>query len=84
MDLAFIRLALDLVHVRGAVYVVCKTARREDITRSLRHWTRSDAVACSLSVQPIATLRFALPASYSFHRRDTCDIQCDVLRITQL
>ena len=77
MDLAFIRLAMDLVHVRGAVYVVCKTARREDIMRSLRHWTRSDALECSPNVQPIATLRFALPATYCFHRRETSDIQCD-------
>lgn len=83
MDLAFIRLALDLVHVRGAVYVVCKTARREDIKRSLRHWTRTDGIECASNVQPIATLRFALPATYSFHRRETSDVQCDVLRITQ-
>jgi len=73
IDMQFVRQALQLTN--NSVYSLHKTATRDHIVKVASDW--------GATVQVLAEMRFDLPASYSFHRQDSKDIQVDLIRFTK-
>ncbi|NP_001155764.1 methyltransferase-like protein 5-like [Acyrthosiphon pisum] len=69
-DLIFLKMALSLA--TEAVYSLHKTSTRQHVL--------SMAKELGVYAKVIAELRFDLPASYKFHRRDSVDVQVDLIR----
>lgn len=69
-DLKFLKTALSIA--TSAVYSLHKTSTRNHIMRKARE----------LKVIPkvIAELRYDLPASYAFHKKDSIDVKVDLIR----
>lgn len=72
VDMVFLERALALAS--GAVYSMHKSSTREYIVRRAREqWGVRD-------VQAIAQMKFDLPATYRFHKKDRVTIDVDLLR----
>lgn len=72
VDMIFLEKAISLAS--GAVYSMHKTSTREYILRRAKEsWGVED-------VQVIAQLKFDLPATYKFHKKDKVVIDVDLLR----
>lgn len=69
-DLIFLKMAINLA--TGAVYSLHKTSTRKHVMNTAKRWGVYSKV--------IAELRFDLPATYKFHKKDSVDIQVDLIR----
>lgn len=69
-DLIFLKMALNLA--TNAVYSLHKTSTRKYVMDTAKRL----GVYCKV----IAELRFDLPASYKFHKKDSLDVQVDLIR----
>jgi len=72
MDMEFLKTALDLSI--NAVYSLHKTSTRAHITKKATEW--------GVKMKVVAELRYNLPSTYKFHKKDTVDIQVDFIRFT--
>merc|ERR1712168_814526 len=70
MDLMFLQRALDVA--QGAVYSLHKTTTREHIAKKVDGWD------CTFEV--LAELRYDLPKTYTFHKKDSLDVRVDFIR----
>lgn len=70
VDMDFLKVALDLS--KRSVYSLHKTSTRSHILKK--------ALQFGMKAQVIAELRFDLPATYKFHRRDSVDVKVDFIR----
>lgn len=70
MDMKFLRASLDLATT--SVYSLHKTSTREHIFLKAADW--------GVRAQVLAELRFDLPASYKFHKKQSVDIEVDFVR----
>lgn len=71
LDALFLRRALDIAS--EAVYSLHKTSTREYITRKATDWGAKRATV-------VAQLRYDLPQTYSFHKKQSKDIEVDFYR----
>lgn len=69
-DLDFLKMALRLATT--AVYSLHKTSTRKRVISM----AKKSGVNCKV----IAELRFDLPASYKFHKKDSVDVEVDLIR----
>jgi len=69
-DLIFLKMAINLA--KTAVYSLHKTSTRKFIISEARKW--------GISSKVIAELKFNLPASYKFHKKNSVDIRVDLIR----
>jgi len=72
MDMEFLKTALALSH--NAVYSLHKTSTRAHITKKAAEW--------GVKMKVVAELRYNLPSTYKFHKKDSVDIQVDFIRFT--
>jgi len=72
MDMEFLKTALALSH--NAVYSLHKTSTRAHITKKAAEW--------GVNMKVVAELRYNLPSTYKFHKKDSVDIQVDFIRFT--
>merc|ERR1712168_745558 len=70
MDLVFLQRALGVA--QGSVYSLHKTSTREHIAKKVDEW------GCSFEV--LAELRYDLPKTYRFHKKDSLDVHVDFIR----
>jgi predicted RNA methylase len=70
IDMKFLQAALDLATT--SVYSLHKTSTREHIFTKAADW--------GVRAQVLAELRFDLPASYKFHKKQSVDIEVDFIR----
>lgn len=70
IDMKFLQIALDLATT--SVYSLHKTSTREHILTKAADW--------GVKAQVLAELRFDLPASYRFHKKQSVDIEVDFIR----
>lgn len=74
IDVKFLEQAVKLAS--GAVYSLHKTSTREYILNKAKSW--------KMKAEVLAELRFNLPASYKFHKKDCVDIDVDFIRFSFL
>lgn len=75
IDMLFLHQAIRLTKPGGAVYSMHKSSTREYILRKAKDtWGVKE-------VQVIAQLKFDLPATYKFHKKDKVTIDVDLLRL---
>eukprot|EP00062_Callorhinchus_milii_P005788 gi/632945631/ref/XP_007888161.1/ PREDICTED: methyltransferase-like protein 5 [Callorhinchus milii] len=72
MDMIFLKTALDMATT--AVYSLHKTTTREHIQKKANEF--------KVKMEVIAELRYDLPASYKFHKRESVDIKVDFIRFS--
>ncbi|KAJ4434811.1 rRNA N6-adenosine-methyltransferase METTL5 [Periplaneta americana] len=70
IDMKFLQTALDLATT--SVYSLHKTSTRDHILTKAADW--------GVKAQVLAELRFDLPASYRFHKKQSVDIEVDFIR----
>jgi predicted RNA methylase len=70
IDMKFLQISLDLATT--SVYSLHKTSTREHILTKAADW--------GVRAQVLAELRFDLPASYKFHKKQSIDIEVDFVR----
>ncbi|XP_063704268.1 rRNA N6-adenosine-methyltransferase Mettl5 [Culicoides brevitarsis] len=70
MDMKFLLVAISLTN--GAVYSLHKSSTRDFIKKKAGEW--------GLESQVVAELRYDLPSSYKFHKKDSKDIAVDFWR----
>jgi len=70
IDMEFLRVALSLT--RGPVYSLNKSTTRKHVLKKAQQY--------GVKAQVIAQLRFDLPATYKFHKKDSVDIEVDFIR----
>jgi predicted RNA methylase len=70
IDMKFLQISLDLATT--SVYSLHKTSTREHILTKAADW--------GVRAQVLAELRFDLPASYKFHKKQSVDIEVDFVR----
>uniref|UniRef100_A0A4X1VFB3 Methyltransferase 5, N6-adenosine n=2 Tax=Suina TaxID=35497 RepID=A0A4X1VFB3_PIG len=73
-DIAFLKTALEMA--RTAVYSLHKSSTREHIQKKAAEW--------KIKIDIIAELRYDLPASYTFHKKKSVDIEVDLIRFSFL
>jgi len=69
-DLIFLKMAIKLA--KTAVYSLHKSSTRKYVISTARKWGVSSKV--------IAELKFNLPASYRFHKKNSVDVKVDLIR----
>lgn len=69
-DLIFLRTAIQMA--KTAVYSLHKTSTRKHVI--------STAKTLNVFAKVIAELKFDLPASYKFHKRNSVDVEVDLIR----
>jgi predicted RNA methylase len=72
IDIKFLKASLDLATV--SVYSLHKTSTREYIFTKAADW--------GVRAQVLAELRFDLPATYKFHKKQSIDIEVDFIRFS--
>ncbi|XP_061413365.1 rRNA N6-adenosine-methyltransferase METTL5 [Lethenteron reissneri] len=72
MDMVFLQAGLELANT--AVYSLHKTATRQHIRKKAEEW--------KVNMEVIAELRYDLPASYKFHKKNSVDIEVDFIRFS--
>lgn len=73
-DMMFLKMALHMA--RTSVYSLHKT--------STRAYIKNQALLdCGVYSKVIAELRFDLPASYKFHKKDSVDVKVDLVRFSK-
>ncbi|XP_050421900.1 rRNA N6-adenosine-methyltransferase METTL5 [Adelges cooleyi] len=73
-DMMFLKMALHMA--RTSVYSLHKT--------STRAYIKNQALLdCRVYSKVIAELRFDLPASYKFHKKDSVDVKVDLVRFSK-
>ncbi|XP_068602266.1 rRNA N6-adenosine-methyltransferase METTL5 [Brachionichthys hirsutus] len=72
-DMAFLWTALTMA--KTAVYSLHKTSTRAHIQKKAKGW--------GVKMEVMAELRYDLPASYKFHKKESVDIQVDFLRFSR-
>ncbi|KAF2355117.1 Methyltransferase small domain [Trinorchestia longiramus] len=72
-DLKFLQAAGELS--KGAVYSLHKTATRKHLLRK--------ATALGLTGEVLAELRYDLPKTYNFHKKDSVDVHVDFIRFVK-
>ncbi|KAL5007170.1 hypothetical protein ScPMuIL_015976 [Solemya velum] len=72
MDMLFLRSALDISS--NAVYSLHKTSTREHIKKKASDW--------GVELEVVAELRFDLPNTYKFHKKQSVDIEVDFIRFS--
>ena len=73
MDVAFLRAGCRLA--TRAVYSFHKTSTREYVLRTVRDdW--------GLDAEVAAVMKFDLPRTYAFHRKDSVDVEVDLIRVS--
>lgn len=72
MDMDFLKTALELS--QNAVYSLHKTSTRAHIMKKAAEW--------NVKMKVVAELRYNLPSTYKFHKKDSVDIQVDFIRFT--
>jgi predicted RNA methylase len=70
IDMKFLQISLDLATT--SVYSLHKTSTREHVLAKAADW--------GVRAQVLAELRFDLPASYKFHKKQSVDIEVDFVR----
>lgn len=70
IDLLFLKNAIDIS--QGAVYSLHKTTTRNFISKKVDEW------GCSFEV--LAELRYDLPKTYKFHKKQSLDVYVDFIR----
>ncbi|KAB7499059.1 Methyltransferase-like protein 5 [Armadillidium nasatum] len=73
MDLKFLKIALDLS--AHCVYSLHKSSTREFILKKATEWGFESKV--------IACLRYNLPNTYKFHKKESVDIEVDLIRFSK-
>ncbi|KAJ8872229.1 hypothetical protein PR048_025831 [Dryococelus australis] len=71
LDMQFLKMALHLAST--AVYSLHKTSTREHVMLKAADW--------GVKAQVVAELRFDLPASYKFHKKQSVDVCVDFVRL---
>ncbi|XP_071512392.1 rRNA N(6)-adenosine-methyltransferase METTL5 [Panulirus ornatus] len=71
-DMEFLKVALDLS--KTAVYSLHKSATRTHVTKKAADW--------GVKMQVIAQLRYNLPSTYQFHKKNSVDIEVDFIRFS--
>ncbi|XP_039746877.1 rRNA N6-adenosine-methyltransferase METTL5 [Pararge aegeria] len=71
IDMKFLKMGLDLTS--DSVFSLHKSSTRSHIQKKIKEWGVKGSV--------IAELRYNLPATYKFHRKQTRDIAVDLWRI---
>lgn len=75
IDMLFLHQAVQRTRPGGAVYSMHKSSTRDYILRKAKEsWGVKD-------VQVIAQLKFDLPATYKFHKKDRVTIDVDLVRL---
>ncbi|XP_075685542.1 rRNA N(6)-adenosine-methyltransferase METTL5 [Rhinoderma darwinii] len=72
MDMTFLKNALQMA--RTSVYSLHKTSTRKHVTKKAAEW--------KVKVEIVAELRYDLPASYKFHKKNSVDIEVDFIRFS--
>jgi len=70
-DVAFLESALKCT--KHAVYSLHKTSTRQFLEKKAKEW--------GTSFQVVAELRFDIPKMYKFHRKESADVQVDLVRL---
>eukprot|EP00299_Pterocystis_sp_00344_P011123 c5134_g1_i1.p1 GENE.c5134_g1_i1~~c5134_g1_i1.p1 ORF type:complete len:227 (-),score=43.40 c5134_g1_i1:373-1053(-) len=70
IDSVFVEKAIELA--QSAVYSLHKTSTRDHFIRKAEQW--------GVAVQVVAELKFDVPAIYSFHKKQSKDIEVDLIR----
>ncbi|RXG67789.1 Methyltransferase-like protein 5 [Armadillidium vulgare] len=73
MDLKFLKIALDLS--AHCVYSLHKSSTREYVLKKATEWGFESEV--------IARLRYNLPNTYKFHKKESVDIEVDLIRFSK-
>lgn len=71
-DLQFVRMGLDLAS--RAVYSLHKTSTRSHVLAKAKQW--------NVKAQVLAQLRYDLPRTYKFHKKQSLDIEVDFIRFS--
>eukprot|EP00128_Syssomonas_multiformis_P002663 Colp12_sorted_trinity150504_noHs@27457 len=72
IDMVFLQRAIELS--RNAVYSLHKTSTRKHIEKKAKGW--------GMKMEVVAELRFNIPNMYSFHKKQSADVEVDLLRFT--
>ncbi|CAM9296547.1 unnamed protein product [Ascophyllum nodosum] len=70
IDLVFVERALEVAST--AVYSMHKSSTRKHLLKKADQW--------GVDVAVLAQLRFDIPATYKFHKRDSVDVEVDLIR----
>lgn len=70
IDMKFLQISLDLANT--SVYSLHKTSTREHVLAKAADW--------GVRAQVLAELKFDLPASYKFHKKQSVDVEVDFIR----
>ncbi|CAG2067455.1 unnamed protein product [Timema podura] len=70
IDMEFVRIALSMAST--SVYSLHKTSTRDHVLTKAADW--------GVKARVLAQLRFDLPASYKFHRKQSVDVHVDFIR----
>ncbi|XP_059471211.1 rRNA N6-adenosine-methyltransferase METTL5 [Neocloeon triangulifer] len=71
-DLTFLQEGLRMA--TGAVYSLHKTSTRQHVLSKAKQW--------GVEAQVVAELRYDLPATYRFHKKQSVDIEVDFIRFS--
>ena len=74
IDMVFLQRAIEVS--QGGVYSLHKTTTREHVMRKAEEW------GCSVEV--VAELRYDLPKTYKFHKKDSLDVHVDFIRCEKI
>ncbi|CAM9549612.1 unnamed protein product, partial [Discosporangium mesarthrocarpum] len=72
IDILFLERALEQI-AATAVYSMHKSSTRKHILKKAEQW--------GVEVVVVAQLRFDIPATYKFHKRDSVDVEVDLIRL---
>lgn len=64
---------LHLLQAASTVYSMHKTSTRKHLLKKADEW--------EVDVTVLAQLRFDIPATYKFHKRNSVDIEVDLIRL---
>eukprot|EP00903_Cladosiphon_okamuranus_P019924 g18311.t1 len=70
IDVIFLERALEAA---STVYSMHKTSTRKHLVKKAEQW--------GVEVTVLAQLRFDIPATYKFHRRNSVDVEVDLIRL---
>lgn len=76
IDIAFLETAKNMIAPdHGAIYSLHKSSTRDFILRkAIEEWKMKES-------KVLAKIKFELPKTYSFHRKESVDIEVDLIRL---
>jgi len=81
IDVAFLKAALRIA--RNSAYSFHKTSTRDYLLKKINGEWNDTFESCSLRGEVVAEMKFVIPKSYKFHKKDVVEVEVDLIRVSK-